>query len=217
MYHYAAFKICLGPEEERNRTLEKMRVPDGMAACRKKGQGGRLFAFCILQVILWLILLQEYGADWYFLLCGICCGLLSALSMVDLAIYELPPELNLLIAFCGAGRLMTDLEHWYEYLIGAVLVSGLFLAIGLISGGRAMGFGDVKMMAALGLFLGWKKILLVLLLACVLGVLIHGLRMIISKKEHVLAFGPYLALGAVIAMILGDRVIDWYIGTFFTF
>ena len=107
-----------------------------------------------------------------------------------------------------------DIEHWYTYLIGAVVVSGLFLLIGLFSQGRAMGGGDVKLMAALGLLLGWQKILLVLLLGAVFGTLVHGIRMLIFKDGHALAFGPYLAAGAAVAMLYGDKIIALYLSTF---
>ena len=215
MFHYAVFKIRLGPEEERDPILEKKSIPDGMASCMSRKQIGGHAVFCILQIVLWLLLQHYYGMSWAFLSCALTTAALAALAMVDMAIYELPPELNLLIAICGAVHLISDISHWYEYLIGAVLVSGLFLLIGLFSRGKAMGGGDVKLTAALGLLLGWQKILLVMLLGSVLGVLFHGIRMLISKKEHTLAFGPYLAMGAIVTMLWGERMIEAYLNLFF--
>ncbi len=141
-------------------------------------------------------------------------SVLLAQSLVDWEIQELPPELNLLIGVLGVVRLLTDLQHWTEYLIGAVAVSGLFLLIGLIKyrGQEAMGGGDVKLMAALGLLLGWKNIILVMMLGCILGSVIHLGMMVIMKKGRQLAFGPYLSIGAMITMICGQSIIDWYIG-----
>ncbi|MBR4581398.1 MAG: prepilin peptidase, partial [Lachnospiraceae bacterium] len=104
---------------------------------------------------------------------------------------------------------------WYEYAIGAFVVSGLFLIIVLITKGRGMGGGDVKLMAAAGLLLGWKHILLAMMIGCILGSVIHIIRMNVNKKkEHVLAFGPYLAAGIYLTILFGNPIIQWYLGFF---
>ena len=74
-----------------------------------------------------------------------------------------------------------------------------------------MGGGDLKLMAAAGLMLGWKEIILAFALGCILGAVIHVLRMKISKAEHVLAFGPYLALGILITVWFGGPMLGWYL------
>lgn len=75
-----------------------------------------------------------------------------------------------------------------------------------------MGGGDVKLMAVCGLLLGWKLILLAFLTGCVLGAVIHSVRMLVSKESHVLAMGPYLSMGVMLAALFGNAWIDWYIG-----
>ena len=207
---YAVYKAALGPEEELDKALLKLGTLDGMAFCRAEEKA--IWFVRVLAIILWVLTACIYGEGWLFLLYGLCISLLLGLSYVDIKINELPPLLNAMIAFLGVIRAAMDLEHWYTYLIGAVAVSGLFLLIGILSKGRAMGGGDVKLMAALGLLLGWQKILLVLLVGAVSGTLIHGLRMLIKKDGHALAFGPYLAAGAVVAMLWGDRLISMYLG-----
>jgi leader peptidase (prepilin peptidase)/N-methyltransferase len=81
----------------------------------------------------------------------------------------------------------------------------------MISKGRAIGGGDVKLMAAAGLYLGWKQIILAFLLGCILGSIIHILRMKITSADHVLAMGPYLSAGILIAALWGDTFINWYL------
>jgi prepilin signal peptidase PulO-like enzyme (type II secretory pathway) len=79
---------------------------------------------------------------------------------------------------------------------------------------EAMGFGDVKLMAFLGGFLGWAHILIVLMLACIVGSVVGIVSFLITKDRY-LAFGPYLALGAVIILLATEPVhaaIRWYIG-----
>ena len=135
---------------------------------------------------------------------------------MDRKIFELPPELNIGIAVLGAIHLIFDLKHWYVYLIGALCVSLPLWLLALLSGGRAMGGGDIKLMAALGLLLGWQKTLLVLFIGALLGSLVHGARVLFTKGKHELAFGPYLAMGGIVAALYGQNIIDWYVSTFIT-
>ena len=104
-----------------------------------------------------------------------------------------------------------DLENWYVYLIGAVTVSIPLLLILLISKGRAIGGGDVKLMAAAGLLLGWKHILLAFVLGCIIGSIIHIIRMKASGEGKVLAMGPYLSVGIMIDVFVGDYIINAYL------
>lgn len=84
----------------------------------------------------------------------------------------------------------------------------------LVTKGRAMGGGDVKLMAAAGLLIGLKNSILALILGCIVGSIIHIARMKIQKKDHVLAFGPYLSVGIFIAMLFGNSFISWYFSLF---
>ena len=221
LHRYAAYKIVLGPEpeEEDEEALKaayaarRFSLREYLEFGEKRPVSERL-VFILISAALWGIYLYIYKMDWRSPLYGLTASILLAQSLVDYEIQELPPELNLSIGVLGLVHLVTDLQHWAEYLIGAVLVSGLFLLIGLIKyrGQETMGGGDVKLMAALGLLLGWKSILLVMGLGCVLGAVIHLVMMAVFKKGRQLAFGPYLSAGAVITMICGNRIIAWYIG-----
>ena len=76
----------------------------------------------------------------------------------------------------------------------------------------AMGFGDVKFIACIGAFLGWKAVLFTVLAASVIGVIIGGVPKLIGKKEWSpkIPFGPYLALGALLWFFHGPTLVDWY-------
>jgi leader peptidase (prepilin peptidase)/N-methyltransferase len=79
-----------------------------------------------------------------------------------------------------------------------------------------MGMGDVKMLAMIGAFLGWRAVLLTLILASFSGALV-GVALMASKREglrYALPFGTFLAVGAYIAMISGDAILQWYLGFF---
>ena len=144
----------------------------------------------------------------------VCC--LLALSVVDFAIFEIPPQFNIVIAIMALPIVILDIEHWYDYAIGAVCVSGLFLLFALIKcrGKEMMGVGDVKLMAATGLMLGWSKIILAMVIGCIIGSIIHSVAMIVMKKDRTLSFGPYLSMGIVIVMWYGDEIIKWYLSLF---
>ena len=69
-------------------------------------------------------------------------------------------------------------------------------------------------MAAAGVMIGWKSIILAFILGCILGAVIHSIRMKISGAEHMLAFGPYLCAGLFISMLYGEKILSWYINMF---
>lgn len=96
---------------------------------------------------------------------------------------------------------------------GVISGGGLLYAVSVMSGG-GMGGGDVKLAAAIGAFLGWKAVLLGLLLACFIGSF-FGILMIITgikKRRDYIAFGPYIALGTMLVMIFGvDGIVDYYV------
>ena len=102
-------------------------------------------------------------------------------------------------------------------MIGLFAVSVFLLLVDWIGtriwqGNHVVGGGDIKLMAAAGLLLGWKLNIVAFMMGCVCGSIIHLIIMKIGKGEHKLAFGPYLALGIYIAMICGEQLVSWYLG-----
>lgn len=143
-------------------------------------------------------------------------SILIVISVIDFRTYEIPVALNIAIGVLGVIHLILDFENLLEYLIGFCAISGFMLALLIIGravkGVDAFGGGDIKLMAAAGLLVGWKNIILAFLIGCVLGAVIHSVRMRVSDEDSVLAFGPYLCAGLFIAMLFGERIIQWYIG-----
>jgi len=82
---------------------------------------------------------------------------------------------------------------------------------------ESMGGGDIKMVAMLGAFLGWQKVLFIFLAGAALGLVGSIAFMIVSartRKERLIPFGPFLALAALVAIVYGDQLIGWYVDTF---
>ncbi len=170
------------------------------------------------------------------------CLLASALlviAVIDWRTFEIPVGCNIFIAVLGILRIalavyqharlhisvsafatpLAYLAHsaedgWLFYILGALVIGIPLLVLYYATGGSAIGGGDVKLMAAAGLLLGWKLILLAFFLGCILGSIIHILRMRLSNAEHVLAMGPYLAAGILLSALWGNGWISWYLTSF---
>lgn len=78
---------------------------------------------------------------------------------------------------------------------------------------EAMGGGDIKLIFVIGLFIGWEKSLLMLFVACIIGI-IAGYTQMHKNEENYIAFGPFLAVAAVVVMLIGDGLIGWYLSLF---
>lgn len=168
----------------------------------------------ILNVVLWDLLYLNCGMTWEYLIFALVASALLGLSAVDLACYEIPIEFNIFILLLGLVQTYLDRENWLSHVLGFFLVSGIFLVISLVTKGKGMGGGDIKLMATLGLVLGAERILLVMVVGSVLGAVIHSIIMKVRKKEHMLAFGPYLAAAGIIAMCWGNELIQYYLSFF---
>jgi|GEM_PF-3911628 len=165
---------------------------------------GALWALCCLRL--------GFTAD-AALGCVLSSVLLAA-ALTDARTGEIPPLCSLAALILGALRLLCDLSQWQTRLIGLVAVAGPLLLLLLLSKGRAIGGGDVKLLAGCGLFLGWKLILLAFLLACILGSVIHLIRMRFFGAERTLALGPYLAAGVFVCLLWGQSLLDAYLRLF---
>jgi leader peptidase (prepilin peptidase) / N-methyltransferase len=107
-----------------------------------------------------------------------------------------------------------------DALIGTVVGGGVLWVIGeayfRYSGHEGMGGGDVKMLAMIGAFLGWKLVLVTLVLSSFAGSLI-GVAVIALKRgglKYALPYGTFLALGALVASIAGDAIVNWYVSLY---
>ena len=148
---------------------------------------------------------------WAALLALAVCGILLSVSLIDAETQTIPDRLNLALAVCGAVSVLLSPSDWLPHIIGALCVSvPMFLLCLVIDG--AFGGGDIKLMAAAGLFLGWQNTLLAMFFGIVFGGM-YGIYLLAAKKagkkDH-FAFGPFLCAGIVIAMLFGGPVLEWY-------
>ena len=148
--------------------------------------------------------------------CGFLWTLL-ALTCIDFDTQLLPDDLTLPLLWAG---LIVNLSGMFVPLSAAVIgaVAGylslwaIYWLFKLIRGKEGMGFGDFKLLAALGAWLGWQMLPVIVLLSSVVGTVI-GISLIVFKgRDHnvPLAFGPYLAIAGAIAMFWGPTLVKLY-------
>lgn len=127
---------------------------------------------------------------------------LLAVAIIDLYTYEIPFSINIFLGVLGVIITVLDREYFISHFIGFIFVSGILFILYYITNGRAIGGGDIKLMAVCGLIIGWKKIVLAFFIGCVLGSTVHMVRMRISNVGNMFAMGPYLAIGIFLAFII---------------
>jgi len=139
------------------------------------------------------------------------------LFVIDLEHRILPDVITLPGIILGFALSFFMPPGWLDSLLGIILGGGSLWLIGEVyfrlRHEEGMGFGDVKMLAMIGAFLGWKLMLLTLVLSSFLGSAI-GLGMIairLGDLKYALPFGSFLAIGAVCASVVGDRIVHWYV------
>ena len=138
------------------------------------------------------------------------------LFAIDLEHHLLPDVITLPGIVAGLAASVALPPGIVDALLGILIGGGVLWAIGevyfRVSGQEGMGGGDVKMLAMIGAFLGWKLVLVTLVLSSVAGSLIGILVMALKRggMKYALPYGTFLALGALAASLAGDRLIRWY-------
>jgi leader peptidase (prepilin peptidase)/N-methyltransferase len=168
-----------------------------------------------------------FAAGWWYYGPGVLlasrlvfgCALI-ALFAIDLEHHLLPNAITLPGIVAGLAFGFFTEPGWRASVIGALAGGGALYAIAeayyRVRHEEGLGMGDVKMLAMIGAFLGWKLALVTLMLASLAGTVV-GLGLIASRRggmKYALPFGTFLALGAAAAATVGTRALAWYLGLF---
>lgn len=161
----------------------------------------------------------QFGAEWLTPMLLVLVWSLIALTMIDFDHQLLPDNitlpllwLGLMVAATGIGPVSTT-----DAVIGAAAgylsLWSVYWAFKLLTGREGMGYGDFKLLAALGAWLGWQQLLLIILLSSIVGAVVGiGLMVILRRGRNVpIPFGPYLAGAGMITLLYGDWIIDQYL------
>jgi len=140
---------------------------------------------------------------------------LIVVSFIDIKTMEVPVKLSYFALLFGILlSLFFGLSSFKESVLGASFGAGVILFIietyYVFTGKEGMGYGDANIMAVVGAFLGWEKVLLTLFVASTVGAL-YGL-LTLRKREAALPFGPFLAIGALVSIFFGEVLINMNLG-----
>jgi leader peptidase (prepilin peptidase)/N-methyltransferase len=159
-----------------------------------------------------------WGTTWQALSLLLLLSALIVVTFIDLDHQIIPNIITLPGIPVGilTGFLVSDpplLDRILGTLIGAGFLYLVLYYGSVFYGQDAMGEGDLNLLAMIGAFLGWRAVLITLLVGCMSGSLV-GLALIgtkrLSRREH-MPFGPFLCLGAVVALFAGESLITWYL------
>lgn len=192
--------------------------------CRDCGQGisVRYFFVELLTGLLFVAVFYRFGLSVQsFAYCLLVSGLVVA-TFVDFDFRIIPDEIS--VGGIIAGLVLSfifpllhgspvHLLGLFRSFLGVIVGGGILWLLGCLGDfifkKESMGGGDVKLLAMIGAFLGWQIALLSLPVASLVGAVI-GVIIKIRTKESVIAFGPYLALGAVICMFWADKILSFF-------
>ncbi len=174
-----------------------------------------LFTGLLIATLAW-----HFGPSWQFVFTMLLTFGLVALTGIDLDEMLLPDQLTLPLLWLG---LLLNLNHMFtnptDAIIGAAAgymsLWSIFWGFKLLTGKEGMGYGDFKLLAVFGAWLGWQMLPLVILLSSLVGAVV-GITLIVTKHNQAsnpIPFGPYIAAAGWIALIWGQDIVDWYIST----
>jgi leader peptidase (prepilin peptidase)/N-methyltransferase len=163
-------------------------------------------------------LFETYGISLSYLYYFSFVAGLIVITVIDLYHQIIPDVISLPGIIIGLlGSLIIPKITFWTSLIGLISGGGsLFLVATVyqwLFRREGMGGGDVKLLAMIGAFLGWKAVILTILLSSFFGSVIGIVVMLIKGKDfkYAIPFGPFLALGAVISLFWGEEMIRWYL------
>jgi len=162
----------------------------------------------------------RYGFGWHTLAALVFVWAMIALAFIDLDTFYLPDDITLPLVWAGLlvnmGGIFVDLQ---SAVIGAIAgylaLWTVFWGYKLATGKDGMGYGDFKLLAAIGAWLGWKMLPVVILLSSFAGAIV-GISLIVFARhgrDVPIPFGPYLVLGGLIALFCGDQLLQYYLQT----
>lgn len=176
----------------------------------------------------WIIVGYVHWLDYTVLVAFIVVCV--TIARIDYAEAIIPNEINytflvvgLAIGVFGHRPLMNTLtvqyypDQLFFAIVGLLLGGGIFFALAVLSplfyGKPALGMGDVKLMAAMGAWLGPKLILLTMILGSIIGAVVGSVLMFIQGRSlrTEIPFGPFLCLAGIVALLVGDRIVHWYL------
>ncbi len=194
----------------------------GRCASCQTGISLRYPAVELTTALLGVSCLALFGLGAYGLAAAALCWTLLILTAIDIDHQLLPDQLTLPLLWAGLLLSATGISPvpLYDAVIGAAAgylsLWSVYWLFKLVTGKEGMGYGDFKLLAALGAWLGWQYLPVVVLLSSVVG-LVFAVSMMASgsvKRDQGIPFGPHLAIAGWIALLWGEVIVSSYLGLF---
>lgn len=168
--------------------------------------------------LLTLFLLLRFGPTLQFLALFLFVCALVTITFIDLEHQIIPDSISLPGIIVGLlFSFFLPNPGWLSSIIGIAVGGGSLLLVACayhaLTGNEGMGGGDIKLLAMMGAFCGWKAVPFIIFVSSLTGSVIGVTLMLVRKKDSKLAipFGPFLALGAVVYLFFGEELISWYL------
>lgn len=173
----------------------------------------------LLTALLSVVVAWNFGFSVQALWALVLTWSLIALSFIDIDHQLLPDALTLPLLWLGMFlSLFNVFTDSHSAILGAIagylLLWAVYQLFKLVTGKEGMGFGDFKLLALFGAWLGWQALPMIILLSSLVGAVL-GIAMILlqGREKHLpIPFGPYLAIAGWIALLWGERLNQWYLG-----
>ncbi|MGJ8758675.1 prepilin peptidase [Acinetobacter sp. HC8-3S] len=171
----------------------------------------------LLTMVCSLIVAVVFGATIQMLLGLLLTWVLITLTFIDFDTQLLPDRFTLPLAALGLGIntfaiYTSPSSAIWGYLIGFLCLWIVYYLFKVITGKEGMGYGDFKLLAALGAWMGPMMLPLIILLSSVVGAIIGIILMKMRGENQPFAFGPYIAIAGWIAFLWGDQIMKVYLG-----
>ncbi|MBI5192016.1 MAG: prepilin peptidase [Nitrospirae bacterium] len=173
----------------------------------------------IFNAVGYIFLFREFGLSPTFIIYAIFFSSLVVLSVIDLY-YKILPDIitipGIILGLISSSLILST--GFKSSLVGLLIGGGLFYIVSVgslvILNREGMGGGDVKLIAMIGAFLGWRDVIVTIMLASLIGSIVGIFMMIFFGKDrkYQIPFGPFLALGGMISMFFSEAIIEWYLG-----
>jgi leader peptidase (prepilin peptidase)/N-methyltransferase len=175
----------------------------------------------LLTGILSVLIAWHFGFSLQTLFALVLAWSLIALTLIDIDHQLLPDVITLPLLWLGLfASLFNVFTDSQSSIVGAIAgylsLWTVYMVFKLVTGKEGMGFGDFKLLAVFGAWLGWKLLPVIILISSLIGALI-GIGMIVlfrRGREIPIPFGPYLAGAGLVALFWGEQLMSWYLGRF---
>ncbi|HOM03072.1 MAG TPA: prepilin peptidase [Acetivibrio sp.] len=183
----------------------------------------------MLTSVVYVILLWKFGLTVDFLASAYLMSILIAVFFTDVDHMIIPNGLVIAALIGGVPLFVYNIlrpvdiygdRNWWNPLLGALIGFGFLLLIGVLGylvykTDEAMGGGDIKLFAPIGLFLGWKMTIMTLFISFVTAGVISIILLLLKKKDRksTFVFGPFIVIGTFCTYLFGWELLNWYIGS----